>query len=701
MTKLSELLPSGGGAKEFSAVASGTLTSGQVVALKSDGAVEVISTGSAAMSSGINVDPDQPLYMSSVYVSSVDRIALMWRNMSTSYPEAVIGQISGSSITFGTVKVISTATLAVGVTYSGLYDPSADKIVLFVGGGTYYSGFVGTVTGGATNDSSWGSQQFASNTGATALVRTSVYMPDVQKCLLFYRQNASGANYLKVASCTVNSNSTITWIGRSNVDTANQPSYNDYGTDSTYDSQYGVAVVAYNVGAATSLKATPVDVDSSGSITKGTTRTLSNGQGYWDNVAIDFDSSTNVCGLIGNYAGQLSAFGIYMDSATTLAQGANGPYGLGGLASGNTQGSIKSNGNNQFIYAYRYNAGGVQKPNYWTLNIDANKDLINTSQSLNFGTTGDAGSFGIGYDSTTQKFVIAFYSAGTSDKNQAHLYNFTTSNLSSFIGITSEAIANTATGKVNPQGGVATTQLPLSAVYNNQSFALSGQSITTPEEIRFKPDGTKFYILSGDDATVYQYSMSTAWDISTASYESKSFSSSSQEGTPQGLAINADGTSFYVCGQTKSIYQYNLSTAYDASTASYASKSFSFSGQISGGVPWGIDFDSTGTKLYVIGSPGIAYQYTLSTAFDVSTASYASKSLNTTSQTSDSTSLALSSDGASLYVMSNGNDTVFKYTLSTPNDLATPLILDLVLLLHHKTPYHSELQLKLMKLNCI
>ena len=62
---------------------------------------------------------------------------------------------------------------------------------------------------------------------------------------------------------------------------------------------------------------------------------------------------------------------------------------------------------------------------------------------------------------------------------------------------------------------------------------------------------------------------------------------------------------------------------------------------------------------------------TLFTAFDVSTASYASKSLDTTSQTSDSTSLALSSDGASLYVMSNGNDTVFKYTLSTPNDLAT------------------------------
>jgi len=670
VTNLSELLPSGGGAKEFSAVASGTLTSGQVVALKTDGKVEAISTASAAMSSGINVDNDQPNFMSSVYVSSVDRVALMYLNTSTTYPEAVIGQISGSSITFGTIKVISTAAGAVGLTYSGLYDPSADKLALFIGdgGSAAYSGFVGTVTGGATNDSSWGSQQFAPSVGAQTLVRSSVYMPDVQKCLLFYRQQ--GANYLKVASCKVNTNSTITWYGRTNVDTANDPSYAHYGTDSTYDSQYGIAIVAYNIGQATQLRAAPVDVNSSGGISIGTIRTMSNGQGYWDSVTIDFDSSTNVCGLIGTYAGQLAAFGITATSATSLGQGTNGPYGLGGLASGNAQGSIRSNGNNQFVYAYRYNSGGTQKPNYWTLKIDANNDLTNTSQSTDFGTTGDAGSFSIGYDSTAQKFVIAFYSSGTSNKNQAHLYNFPISNASSFIGITSEAIANTATGKVNPQGGVATTQLSLSAVYNNQNFSTASQD-TLPEEVRFKPDGTKFYILGATTDAVYQYSMSTAWDVSTAAYQVRSFSVQAQDTNPQGLAINADGTSFYMCGQSMSIYQYDLTTAYDASTASYANKSFSFSGQISGGVPWGIDFDSTGTKLYVIGSPGTAYQYTLSTAFDVSTASYASKSLDTTSQTSDTTSLALSSDGASLYVMSNGNDTVFKYTLSTPNDLAT------------------------------
>ena len=153
--------------------------------------------------------------------------------------------------------------------------------------------------------------------------------------------------------------------------------------------------------------------------------------------------------------------------------------------------------------------------------------------------------------------------------------------------------------------------------------------------------------------------------------KNKSFNVSAQEATTQGLAFNSDGTSFYTCGQARVAYQYDLTTAYDISTASYANKSFSLTSQISSGSAWGLDFDSTGTKMYAIGSPGTVYQYTLSSAFDISTASYASKSLDTTSQTSDSTSLAITSDGTSLYVVSSGSDQVFKYTLSTAFDLAT------------------------------
>jgi DNA-binding beta-propeller fold protein YncE len=93
---------------------------------------------------------------------------------------------------------------------------------------------------------------------------------------------------------------------------------------------------------------------------------------------------------------------------------------------------------------------------------------------------------------------------------------------------------------------------------------------------------------------------------------------------------------------------------------------------MSSGSAWSLDFDSTGTKMYAIHSnSGTVYQYTLSSAFDVSTASYASKSFDTSSQTSDPTSIAITSDGTSLYVVSSASDQVFKYTLSTAFDLAT------------------------------
>ena len=205
--------------------------------------------------------------------------------------------------------------------------------------------------------------------------------------------------------------------------------------------------------------------------------------------------------------------------------------------------------------------------------------------------------------------------------------------------------------------------------YNNQSFSVASQS-SLPEEVRFKPDGTKFYILGGTNDAVYQYALSTAWDVSTASYENKSFSVQTQEATPQGLAINADGTSFYVCGQSKQIYQYDLTSAYDLSTASYANKSFNLIGQFPSSVPWGLHFDSTGTKLYVISSAasGPIFQYTLSSAFDISTASYANKTVN--AGLNNTTSLTMTPDGVTLYVLDYGTG-IYKYTLSVADDIST------------------------------
>ena len=67
--------------------------------------------------------------------------------------------------------------------------------------------------------------------------------------------------------------------------------------------------------------------------------------------------------------------------------------------------------------------------------------------------------------------------------------------------------------------------------------------------------------------------------IGNPSYDSKSFSASSQTSGIQGITFKTDGTVMYILSTPDDrVYQYTLSTAWDVSTASYASIFYSFSG---------------------------------------------------------------------------------------------------------------------------
>ena len=198
----------------------------------------------------------------------------------------------------------------------------------------------------------------------------------------------------------------------------------------------------------------------------------------------------------------------------------------------------------------------------------------------------------------------------------------------------------------------------------SKSFFVGTQEVQATA-LFFKSDGTKFYILGQTSRTVYQYTCATAWDVSTGSYDSKSFSLAAQETSPSGLFFKSDGTQFYIVGAVNdTVYQYTCATAWDVSTASYASKSFSVAGQET--VPTGLFFKPDGTTFYVIGSQNdIVYQYSCATAWDVSTASYASKSFSVGTQEINPNGLFFKSDGTKFYVIGTTNDTVYQYSCST------------------------------------
>ena len=142
--------------------------------------------------------------------------------------------------------------------------------------------------------------------------------------------------------------------------------------------------------------------------------------------------------------------------------------------------------------------------------------------------------------------------------------------------------------------------------------------------IRFNADGTKMFVVGYNGDDVNEYALSTGFDVSTASF-TDSFSVSSQETSPNGLAFNTDGTKMFIVGSSgDDVNEYALSTGFDVSSASFTD-AFSIADQAT--YPGDICFNTDGTKMFIVETYEQVLQYTLSTGFDVSTASYASTSM--------------------------------------------------------------------------
>ena len=205
------------------------------------------------------------------------------------------------------------------------------------------------------------------------------------------------------------------------------------------------------------------------------------------------------------------------------------------------------------------------------------------------------------------------------------------------------------------------------AAYDNKSFDLTSED-TNPTSIAFKPDGTKMYIMGLANDTCYQYTLSRPWEVSTSSvsYASKSFSVNSEERTPNGFAMKPDGTKMYVTGAVSDgVFQYTLSTPWDISTASYDNASTSvFSNSQN---PNDVSFRPDGTRMYIINDlQDQVDQYALSTAWDITTALYGGITIDVSTEESNTKGFAFKSDGRKLFVIGITGDEVEQYSLSNP-----------------------------------
>jgi sugar lactone lactonase YvrE len=215
-----------------------------------------------------------------------------------------------------------------------------------------------------------------------------------------------------------------------------------------------------------------------------------------------------------------------------------------------------------------------------------------------------------------------------------------------------------------------------------------GTQDSVPEDIFIRDDGLKMYIIGSFNDSVYEYNISTPWNIATASFV-RSFSVAAQEITPAAISFKPDGTKMYVVGSTgDDVNEYTLSTAWNISTAVFV-QLFSIAAQET--TPTAISFKPDGTKMYVLGTTtDTVYEYELTTAWNVSTAVYTIPIISLSAQDSNMLGITFNSDGTKMFAAGNNSQSIYEYNLSTPWNVRTAV---------YSQSYLTDLSLTTIKFN--
>ena len=161
--------------RQTQGTASGAITGGKPVVVNTDGTVSEISATAQAVGTAVVYETSESHNNKVTFDSNSNRIVVAYRDQGNSgYGSAVVGTVSGTSISFGSVVVFESANSEIG---SIVFDSSNNKVVIFYadnGNSSHGTAIVGTVDS-SDNSISFGtpvvfnsaSTDVANGTGAT------------------------------------------------------------------------------------------------------------------------------------------------------------------------------------------------------------------------------------------------------------------------------------------------------------------------------------------------------------------------------------------------------------------------------------------------------------------------------------------------------------------------------------------------------
>ena len=207
----------------------------------------------------------------------------------------------------------------------------------------------------------------------------------------------------------------------------------------------------------------------------------------------------------------------------------------------------------------------------------------------------------------------------------------------------------------------------------------------TPTSVKFSFDGKTMFHVGVNAETLRQYSLSTAFDLSTASEETgKRKVLTDVQGAAQDIAFNSDGTILFIIGTEAlkdGIHQWNLSTPYDIGDITVSDGVFTAI-SISGVDPRGFKFSNDGKKLFVVDqqSNGKVYEFKLSTAYNLS-GMVRTNTLSLGITVGRRQGIDFSSDGYKMFITNSAThpslpekskNFIREYSLSSPFNITNP-----------------------------
>ncbi len=438
-------------ANERDFVASGALSTGDIVSLNSDGTVSVISSHPEALGTSVSFESANTIFISATYDSANDKIVIAYRDNNVSggdYGTAVVGTVSGTSISFGTPVTFESA---VSSYISATYDSANEKIVIAYqtnATGSYLgTAVVGTVSG--TSISFGTPVAFASGSASTI---TTTYDSVNSKVVISWYQGIGRAIVGTVSGTSISFGTVVSL-------TSTSVNY----ISSTFDSVNGKVVITYQNDAPNYYGSAKVGTVSGTSISFGSEavfsgtsvaqRTAATYDSVNGKIVVAYEDDSN--GGFGTAAvGAVSGTGISFGTPVVFSAGTNGIEQVSVVYDA-------SSGKIVFVYTNDANSG-------------FGTSIVGTvsGTSITFGTTSVFQSVhtrypAAVYDSASESTVISYQATGISSYGTSVVYQLAGSTAKDVVGITTAAITDTATGAVTLSGGISSghTGLTINANY--------------------------------------------------------------------------------------------------------------------------------------------------------------------------------------------------------------------------------------------